>query len=43
MTRDDVGRTFAQVLEHAGVFKWSAAGRDAFHRFIAALPATAPC
>ena len=37
MTRDDVGRTFAQVLEHAGVFKWDAQGRAAFHRFIDAL------
>ena len=37
MTRDDVGRTFGQVLEHAGVFKWDARGREAFHRFLAAL------
>ena len=37
MTRDDVGRAFGQVLEHAGVFKWDEAGRDALRRFTAAL------
>ena len=37
MSRDDVGRTFAQVLEHAGVFKWDGQGREAFHRFIGTL------
>ena len=37
MTRDDVGRTFAQVLEHAGVFKWDEAGRAAMRRFIEEL------
>ena len=37
MTRDDVGRVFAQVLEHAGVFKWDEQGREAFHRFIGVL------
>lgn len=35
MSRDDVGQVFSQVLEHAGVFKWDAAGRAAFARFIA--------
>jgi len=40
MTRDDVGRAFGQVLEHAGVFKWDDAGRDALHRFIACIGAT---
>ncbi len=34
LTRDDVGRAFAQVLEHAGVFKWDEEGRAAIHRFI---------
>ena len=34
LTRDDVGRAFAQVLEHAGVFKWDEPGRTAFGRFI---------
>ena len=31
--RDEVGRVFAQVLEHAGVFKCDAQGREAFLRF----------
>ena len=31
---DNVGNLFAQVLEHAGVFKWDDEGRAAFHRFI---------
>ena len=30
----EVGRIFAQVLEHAGVFKRTAKGNDAFNRFI---------
>lgn len=34
MSRDDVGLVFAQVLEHAGVFKWDEEGRKAFHRFL---------
>ena len=29
MSRDDVGRAFGQVLEHAGVFKWDDEGREA--------------
>ena len=33
LTRDDVGFAFAQVLEHAGVFKWDDGGRAAFRRF----------
>ena len=37
MTRDDVGFAFAQVLEHAGVFKWDEAGREAQNRFLAVL------
>ena len=37
MSRDDVGRVFGQVLEHAGVFKWDAEGRAAFGRFIGQL------
>ncbi len=37
LSRDDVGRIFAQVLEHAGVFKWDDAGRAAFRRFEQAL------
>lgn len=37
MTRDDVGRTFGQVLEHAGVFKWDEEGRAALNRFLQTL------
>ena len=37
MSRDDVGQVFAQVLEHAGVFKWDDEGRAAFGRFIDAI------
>jgi UDPglucose--hexose-1-phosphate uridylyltransferase len=33
----ETGAVFCQALEHAGVFKRTAAGKDAFHRFIAAL------
>ena len=32
--RQEVGAVFATVLEHAGVFKCTAEGRDAFLRFI---------
>jgi len=32
--QDEVGRIFARVLEHAGVYKRTPAGRDAFLRFI---------
>ena len=35
--REEVGRIFAQVLEHAGVYKRDAAGRAAFGRFIDAV------
>ena len=35
--RDEVGRVFAQVLEHAGVFKCDRQGREAFLRFVAAV------
>ena len=37
MSRDDVGRVFGQVLEHAGVFKWDAEGRAALRRFLEKL------
>ena len=37
LSRDDVGRLFAEVLECAGVFKWDQAGREALRRFIASL------
>ena len=42
MSRDDVGQSFAQVLEHAGVFKWDDSGRAALHRFLTACGASAP-
>lgn len=32
--RDEVGKVFAQVLEHAGVFKCTQQGREAFLRFV---------
>ena len=32
--RDEVGRVFAQVLEHAGVYKRTPEGREAFLRFL---------
>ena len=35
--RDEVGLVFAQVLEHAGVFKCDAQGREAFLRFAASV------
>ena len=37
LSRDDVGKLFAQVLECAGVFKWDGPGRAAQARFIDAL------
>ena len=37
LSRDDVGKLYAEVLECAGVFKWDAAGRRALHRFIGLL------
>ena len=37
LTRDEIGRVFAGVLEDAGVFKWDDAGRAAFGRFLASL------
>ncbi len=35
--RDEVGKVFAQVLEHAGVFKCDEQGREAFLRFAASV------
>ncbi len=35
--RDEVGRVFARILEHAGVFKCDAQGREAFLRFAASV------
>ena len=35
--RDEVGAIFARVLEHAGVYKCDAEGREAFRRFIACV------
>lgn len=35
--RDEVGKVFARVLEHAGVFKCSREGREAFLRFVDAV------
>nr|MDE7260600.1 galactose-1-phosphate uridylyltransferase [Oscillospiraceae bacterium] len=35
--RREVGKVFAQVLEHAGVFKRGQQGREAFLRFVASV------
>ena len=32
--QQEVGKVFAQVLEHAGVYKRTAAGKGAFLRFV---------
>ena len=37
LTRDEIGRVFAGVLEDAGVFKWDERGRAAFARFLDSL------
>ncbi len=37
LTRDEIGRVFASVLEDAGVFKWDEAGRAELARFMAVL------
>ena len=37
LTRDEIGRVFAGVLEDAGVFKWDEAGRAALTRFLQSL------
>ena len=37
--RDEVGVVFSQVLEHAGVYKRSPAGKEAFLRFAATVGA----
>jgi UDPglucose--hexose-1-phosphate uridylyltransferase len=35
--QEEVGKVFAQVLEHAGVYKCTPEGRAAFRRFAASL------
>ena len=35
--RRETGLVFARVLEHAGVFKRTDAGREAFLRFLSAV------
>ncbi|MCP6680816.1 UDP-glucose--hexose-1-phosphate uridylyltransferase [Bacillus nakamurai] len=37
--KEEIGHIFAQILEHAGVFKQTADGRAAFRRFISRLDA----
>ena len=37
--KEEVGKVFAKVLEHAGVYKRTPEGKEAFHRFIAAVNA----
>ncbi|WP_348772878.1 UDP-glucose--hexose-1-phosphate uridylyltransferase [Paenibacillus sp. Marseille-P2973] len=36
LLKEEVGRKFAEILGHAGVFKVDEAGREAFRRFVAA-------
>lgn len=37
IVRDEIGLVFEQVLEHAGVYKRTGEGKEAFERFIASL------
>ena len=37
LTREEIGRVFAGVLEDAGVFKWDEEGRAALRRFVSSL------
>ncbi|MBT2713614.1 hypothetical protein J7E23_12235 [Pseudomonas sp. ISL-88] len=37
LKKENIGHIFAQILEHAGVFKQTADGRAAFRRFISRL------
>ena len=37
IVKDEVGKVFAEVLEHAGVYKCTAEGREGFMRFIGSL------
>ena len=37
LTREEIGRVFAGVLEDAGVFKWDEQGRAAMARFVGSL------
>ena len=35
--KEEIGKVFVKVLEDAGVYKNTPAGREAFHRFIESL------
>ena len=37
VVRDEIGKVFAKVLEHAGVYKRTAEGMAAFDRFVDTL------
>ena len=37
LSKDEIGRVFAGVLEDAGVYKWDESGRAALRRFLASL------
>ena len=37
LLRDEVGSKFAEILGHAGVFKASTEGREAFERFVVSI------
>lgn len=43
LTRDEIGRVFAAVLEDAGVFKWDDEGRRALERFLIACQESSAC
>ena len=37
LSMEEIGKVFVKVLEDAGVYKNTPAGREAFHRFIESL------
>ncbi|MNN84546.1 galactose-1-phosphate uridylyltransferase [compost metagenome] len=37
LLRDEVGSKFAEILGHAGVFKATTEGREAFERFVVSI------
>ncbi|MDQ0660771.1 UDP-glucose--hexose-1-phosphate uridylyltransferase [Paenibacillus sp. W2I17] len=37
IVQQEVGLKFAEILEHAGVYKYDEAGRQAFHRFVSSM------
>lgn len=37
IVQQEVGLKFAEILEHAGVYKYDEAGRQAFRRFVSSM------